>query len=95
LFLVNYHDGESVTEIGAASTLGWGKVLAGSHHLDVLAARSKRPVQRSEEFAAELAAGRALLSRTQKPPCEQCLRATPCRERCLRSMLDHPPRELE
>jgi dCTP deaminase len=39
--------------------------------------------------AAELAAGRALLSRAQQPPCEQCLRPwSPCQVRCLRSILE-------
>lgn len=40
------------------------------------------------EIAADIAVGRELLSRAQRPPCEECLRpASPCKVRCLRSML--------
>jgi hypothetical protein len=36
-------------------------------------------------------AGRALLSRARQPPCDRCLRPTsPCRVRCLRSLLGAP-----
>jgi uncharacterized protein DUF3310 len=40
------------------------------------------------EIAADTTAALALLHQARQPPCEDCLRpASPCKERCLRSML--------
>jgi hypothetical protein len=67
--------------------------------LPQLLADALREVENDKrEFAAELAAGLKLLSQAREPPCEQCLRpASPCKERCLRSMLhpDDPRRDQE
>jgi hypothetical protein len=40
------------------------------------------------EKAADTAKAREFLRQAQQPPCKQCLRpASPCKDRCLRSML--------
>jgi hypothetical protein len=45
-------------------------------------------ITNKREIAADVAPAREFLRQARKPPCEQCLRpASPCKERCLRSML--------
>ena len=84
-FTVTYCD-EREKLIGTASTLGWARVIAGEHHLELLAARPRRPTD--PDIAVDTAAAREVLRQAEaaRRPCEQCLRQPPCRVRCLRSL---------
>ena len=64
------------------------------HFVELEAARRKaaRRKAKAEATKRELLVyadrSRELLSQARKPPCEQCLRPhSPCKQRCLRSML--------
>jgi hypothetical protein len=41
----------------------------------------------NREIVADTAYAREVLSKVRQPPCENCLRSSPCRARCLRSLL--------
>jgi hypothetical protein len=55
---------------------------------ELLAAEQPKLENKKREIVADSAHAHELLSRARRPPCEQCLRpASPCKLRCLRSML--------
>jgi hypothetical protein len=75
----------------------WWRETDGNRHLPSdrllaqlpqLLAEARRETARDKyEIGADTARARTFLGKAQPPPCEQCLRPSPCRARCLRSML--------